>query len=62
MGIPPWKKRELGLLLLGTFSEDIIAFQTSKTSNFNLTQLLESLLKDIESGTCKLRILILVVA
>ena len=59
----PWKKREIGLLLLGTFSEDIIAFQTSKDSSFNLTQLLESLVKDIESGNCKiyqtLRILIL---
>ncbi len=49
----PWKKREIGLLLLGTFSEDIIAFQTSKNANFNITQLLESLVKDIESGNCK---------
>ncbi len=49
----PWKKREIGLLLLGNFSEDIIAYQTSKNSNFNLTKLLESLVKDIESGKCK---------
>lgn len=46
----PWKKREIGLLLLGEFSEDIIAFHTSKNSNFNLTTLLESLVKDIETG------------
>lgn len=39
----PWKKREIGLLLLGEFSKDIIAFHTSKNSNFNLNSLLESL-------------------
>ena len=49
----PWKKREIGLLLLGEFSEDIIAYSTSKTSNFNLNNLLESLVKDIENGESK---------
>ena len=44
-----WKKRETGLLLLGTFSEDIIALQVRNSSKFDIGQLLQSLIVDIDN-------------
>lgn len=35
-----WKKREVGLLLLGSFSDDIIDFQYKHTSSFDITSLI----------------------
>jgi hypothetical protein len=44
-----WKKKETGLLLLGTFSEDIIALQAKPGSNFDIATLLQNLLTEIGS-------------
>ena len=48
-----WKKRETGLLLLGSFSEDIIALQARNISKFDITQLLQSLITDIDNDKGK---------
>ena len=42
-----WKKREVGLLLLGSFSDDIIDFQCKHTSSFDISSLIQNLIADI---------------
>ena len=44
-----WKKREVGLFLLGSFSDDIIDFQYKHTSSFDLSSLIQNLIADIQS-------------
>lgn len=44
-----WKKREVGLLLLGSYSDDIIDFQYKHTSSFDITLLIKNLIADVES-------------
>lgn len=46
-----WKKREVGLLLLGSFSDDIIDFQYKHTSSFDIASLIKNLIADVESQT-----------
>ncbi len=41
----------MGLLLLGTFSNDIIGFQQKHQSSFELTALIENLITDLENPT-----------
>ncbi|KAL4481460.1 hypothetical protein ABPG74_007549 [Tetrahymena malaccensis] len=43
-----WKKREVGLLLLGSFSDDIIDFQYKHTSSFDISSLIQNLISDIQ--------------
>ncbi|KAL4468183.1 hypothetical protein ABPG72_017164 [Tetrahymena utriculariae] len=43
-----WKKREVGLLLLGSFSTDIIDFQNKHTSSFDISSLIQNLISDIQ--------------
>jgi len=44
-----WKKREVGLQILGSFSNDIIFFQTKHNSSFNFTSLIQNLVLEIEN-------------
>ena len=44
-----WKKKEVSLLLLGSFSEDIIVFQTKYNSSFNLSALIQNLMNVIDN-------------
>ena len=44
-----WKKKETGLLLLGSFSEDIIALQARNSSKFDIGELLQNLIVDIDN-------------
>eukprot|EP01017_Pseudomicrothorax_dubius_P030707 TRINITY_DN3852_c0_g2_i2.p1 TRINITY_DN3852_c0_g2~~TRINITY_DN3852_c0_g2_i2.p1 ORF type:complete len:1056 (-),score=282.50 TRINITY_DN3852_c0_g2_i2:43-3210(-) len=44
------KKREAGLTILGSFSEDIIVFQARSNENFDLTKLVEVIVKDLQVG------------
>lgn len=48
-----WKKKEASLLLLGSFSEDIIVFQTKYNSTFNLTTLIQNLMGLIDNEQMK---------
>lgn len=48
-----WKKKEVSLLLLGTFSEDIIVFQTKYNSTFNLATLIQNLMNLIDNPKSK---------
>ncbi len=48
-----WKKKEVSLLLLGSFSEDIIVFQTKYNSTFNLSALIQNLMNVIDSPKSK---------
>lgn len=48
-----WKKKEVALLLLGSFSEDIIVFQTKYNSTFNLAALIQNLLNVIDNPISK---------
>ncbi len=43
-----WKKKEVGLILLGSFSNDIIVYETKSESEFDIEELLVSLVKDVE--------------
>lgn len=44
-----WKKREVGLLLLGTFSNDIIVYETKSESDFEIENLLSQLINNVEN-------------
>ncbi|EGR32294.1 hypothetical protein IMG5_089160 [Ichthyophthirius multifiliis] len=44
-----WKKKEIGLLLLGNFSDDIIDFQYKHSSSFNINTLIKNLIVDIDN-------------
>ena len=48
-----WKKKEVSLLLLGSFSEDIIVFQTKYNSTFNLGTLIQNLMNLIDNPKSK---------
>ena len=43
-----WKKKEVGLILLGSFSNDIIVYETKSESEFDIEEPLVSLVKDVE--------------
>lgn len=43
-----WKKREVGLMVLGSFSEDIIMFQARTNENFDLKSLIENIANDLQ--------------
>ena len=45
-----WKKREIGLILLGSFSNDIIVYETKSESEFNIEELLIMLVKNVEKN------------
>jgi hypothetical protein len=42
-----WKKREVGLSLMGAFAEDIITFYAKKNENFDMKKVIENLVKDL---------------
>lgn len=44
-----WKKREVALLVLGSFSEDIIVFQTKHSSTFDLALLIQNLMYEMDN-------------
>lgn len=48
-----WKKKEASLLILGSFSEDIIVFQTKYNSAFNLSTLIHNLMGLIDNEKAK---------
>jgi len=41
-----WKKREVGLLLIGSFAEDIVTLLAKKMNNFDIIELVERLIGD----------------
>lgn len=41
-----WKKREIGLLLMGSFAEDIVTFLTKKMNNYDIIKLVDRLIGD----------------
>lgn len=45
-----WKKREVGLLLLGSFSDDIIDFHCKHASSFDLSSLISNITSDMSSS------------
>ena len=48
-----WKKREVGLLLLGSFSNDIIVYETDVPSAFSVGSMLENIIQDVEKNQRK---------
>lgn len=41
-----WKKREIGLILMGSFAEDIVTFLTKKMHNYDMAKLVDRLVGD----------------
>jgi len=46
-----WKKREIGLLLMGSFAEDIVDFLIRTTPDYNVLSLIEKLIGDFDANT-----------
>jgi len=46
-----WKKREVGLLLMGTFAEDIVSFLAEKNPSYNVLELIEKLVVDFNNDS-----------
>jgi importin-9 len=46
-----WKKREVGLLLLGKYSEDIVTFMSNKSQGYDLSKFLEQLIKGLDENS-----------
>ena len=46
------KKKEVSLLLLGSFAEDIIVFHTKNTEAFNMTTLINFLINELKTFDC----------
>lgn len=42
-----WRKKEVGFLLLGSFSEDILDYQNSSPSGFEIVGLIRSIMREI---------------
>lgn len=47
-----WKRREVGLLLLGDFANDIIFFTSKHESTFEISNLIKNLMFEIEDEKC----------
>ncbi len=46
-----WKKREIGLLLMGSFAEDIVDFLIRATPDYNVLTLIEKLVSDFDNNS-----------
>jgi len=46
-----WKKREVGLLLMGTFAEDIVSFLAERNPDYNVLELIEKLVADFNNDS-----------
>ena len=46
------KKKEVSLLLLGSFAEDIIVFHTKNSSAFNMSTLIDFLINELKTYDC----------
>ena len=46
-----WKKREIGLLLMGSFAEDIVDFLIRTTPDYNVLTLIEKLVSDFDNNS-----------